>query len=106
MGWAAGDGASRDHHHQKLDSDLGPSTGGTRIGRRTGEAAGDGASRDHHPQQLDSDQQKKERRTVSTLLVPYTVGSVLQKKVQAAEDDFLKVVGGIGSVSLKRGATS
>ena len=36
---------------------------------------------------------RKEQKTISTLLVPYTMGSKLHQEIQTAEDDFCKLTG-------------
>ena len=63
---------------------------GVRVGNRLPKRRGDPP-----PQGPVADAEaKEERRTISTLLVPFTMDSVLQKSVQAAEDSYLEVVGG------------
>ena len=68
--------------------------GGRRMRRRTNQRVsrtpgtqGDG----ERPGQANPQEQKT---VISTLLVPYTLGSSLQKKVQKAEDEFCRITGG------------
>ena len=50
--------------------------------------------------------QKPERKTAATLLVPYSVGSDLQKRIQRAEDRFCELVGGQRVRVLEKGGDS
>ena len=42
----------------------------------------------------DGPKEQEGKRTISTLMVPYTPGSMLQKRIQEAEDDVVRVTGG------------
>ena len=52
-----------------------------------------------------NEQQDADKRTVSTLLIPYTIGSKLKEKIQDADDKFVSLLGGGWVRVVERGGT-
>ena len=53
-----------------------------------------GPRRDEGKEEKDPTGDKSKRGTISTLLVPFTVGGTLQRMVQSAEDSYVDLIGG------------